>query len=449
MDKIKKFLASDLYTAILFIGACIVVFAGKEVFGTILFALIIALTMAMTDDLIPALQGVLFTVCFAIRCKHSFDEFIKYWYFAIPIAILFFTHFFRFRTKLSKGSCFWAIFAASAATTLGGAGIISAKEYFSPTSIFYVIMLGFGMLLIYCYLCSALKQREEYEFSDRFSKMMASIIPMLSVCLFQEYFSRREEFLEVLGIIPFQWRNNASTLLMLAMPFAFYLSAKFYGWFFAGILSYAAILFSGSRGGMIFGLAELILCIAIMIFIDKKHRKYSVITICICIAGVFLLKETLLDVIDYTIERLFDPGENSIRLGLIPRGIEDFLSNPLFGRGLGYMGNRDIHESAEYTLCWYHCSPIQVIGSFGIAGAAAYGFLVFKRIRLFIKNLTFFNIMVFASYIGIEMMSLVNPGVFAPFPYLFLVTAFFVIIENCNSEKDKSALSKIRKGQNE
>lgn len=447
MDKIKKFLASDLYTAILFVGACIVIFAGKEVIGTLIFALAIALTMALTDDLIPALQGVLFTVCFAIRCKHSFDEFIKYWYLAIPIVILFFTHFFRFRTKLSKGKCFWAIFAASAATSLGGLGTISAKEYFSATSIFYIIMLGFGMLLVYCYLCSALKQREEYEFSERFSKLMSSIIPMLTVCLFQEYFSRRDEFLEVLGVIPFQWRNNASTLLMLAMPFAFYLSAKFYGWFYIGMLSYAAILFSGSRGGMIFGLAELILCFAIMLFIDKKHRLHTVITICICLIGVFLFRKALFDVISYTLERLLDPDENSIRLGLIPRGIEDFLSNPVFGRGLGYMGNRDIHQSAKFTLCWYHCSPIQVIGSFGTVGILAYGYLVFTRIKLLIKNLTFFNIMIFASYIGIEMMSLVNPGVFAPFPYLFLVTAFFVIIEKCNSEKNKSALSLLRKGK--
>lgn len=447
MDKIKKFLASDLYTAILFVGACVVVFTGKEVIGTLLFALAIALTMALTDDLIPALQGVLFTVCFAIRCKHSFDEFIKYWYLAIPIVILFFTHFFRFRVKPSKGKYFWAILAASAATTLGGIGTISAKEYFSATSIFYLIMLGFGMLLIYCYLCSALKQREEYEFSKRFSTLMASIIPMLTVCLFQEYFSRREEFLEVLGVIPFQWRNNASTLLMLAMPFAFYLSTKFYGWFFVGMLSYASILFTGSRGGMIFGLMELILCFTIMLFIDKKHRIHTVITICICLAGVFLFRRALFEAISYTITRLLEPNENSIRIGLISRGIEDFLSNPVFGRGLGYMGNRDVHHSAEFTLCWYHCSPIQVIGSFGAIGAAAYGYLVFTRIKLLIKNLTFFNIMIFASYIGIEMMSLVNPGVFAPFPYLFLVTAFFVIIEKCNSEKDESTLSLLRKGQ--
>ena len=45
------------------------------------------------------------------------------------------------------------------------------------------------------------------------------------------------------------------------------------------------------------------------------------------------------------------------------------------------------------------------------------------------------------------MMSFVNPGIFAPFPYLFLATIYFVIIEGCNNEDDKKALSQLIKGQ--
>ena len=53
----------------------------------------------------------------------------------------------------------------------------------------------------------------------------------------------------------------------------------------------------------------------------------------------------------------------------------------------------------------------------------------------------------FLSYIGLEMMSFVNPGIFVPFPYLFLVTIYFVVMERCNSEKDKQFLGKIVKGE--
>ncbi|MGN0573994.1 MAG: O-antigen ligase family protein [Acutalibacteraceae bacterium] len=449
MEKIRKFLISDWYAAALLAIACAVIFTGSEVFGTMFFALIIGVTMALTEDLMPALEAIMVTVCFAIRCKHSFDDFMELWWLVPPIVILVLFHFIHYRSPLKKGACFYGIAAASVAVTLGGLGKITAREYFNPNSLFYVFMLGFGMLIIYMYMSGALKIRENYVFSDRFAKLMTLVIIMLCLCIFEEYISRLPELHGNFDILPFQWRNNASTLLMLAMPFPFYLSAKKFGWFFIGMLSYTAILFSGSRGGMIFGAIELGICFVVMFIIDKKHRVPIAAITAVCLITAFILRHFLFDMLSYTIERLMNPAENAIRLQLIPRGIEDFKSNPLFGRGLGYMGNNDVHHNAEFTLCWYHCSPIQIIGSFGLLGVAAYGFLIFQRIKVLVKNFTFFNIIIFISYIGLEMMSFVNPGIFAPFPYLFLATTYFVIIERCNDDKDKKALSELIKAKKE
>lgn len=447
MDKIRKFLISDWFTALLIAAAGLIVITGNEIGGTVLFIVLFGIVMVLSDDLLPCLQIIVITTCFAIRCKHSFDDFIKFWWLIPPVAILILSHFFIYRCKFKKGTCFWGILATSAAVTMGGVGIISAKEYFSPISLFYIFMLGFAMLIVYMYMNSALKMRENYEFSDKFAKIMVSIIIMLCICLAEEYISRWSELNGTLDILPFQWRNNGSTMLMLAMPFAFYLSVKKFGWFFVGILAYAAILLTGSRGGMIFGLIELGLCFVVMFILDKRHRPIIASIFVVCLIVAFLLRHFLVDLVSYTISRLLNPEENAIRLQLIPRGIEDFLANPLFGRGIGYMGNNDVHNNAEFTLCWYHCSPIQVIGSFGIAGILAYGFLIFQRIKTLFKNPTFFNITIFLSYIALEMMSFVNPGIFVPFPYLFLVTIYFVIMERCNSNDDKKVLSLIRQGK--
>lgn len=447
MDKIRKFLISDWFTAALLAAACIIVFTGGEIAGTVLFIIIFGVVMALSEDLMPAFQIIVIASCFAIRCKHSYDDFIQFAWMLPPVIILTLSHFFVYRIKLKKGSCFWGIFATSVAVTLGGLGIITAKEYFNPVALFYVFMLGFAMLLLYVYMNSALKIRESYVFSERFAKLMVSIIITLCICLVEEYFSRRGELAGGFDILPFQWRNNASTLLMLAMPFAFYLSAKNFCYFFVGILSYGAILFTGSRGGMIFGLIELGLCFVVMFILDKRHRPYIGAIFGVCLIAAFLLRYLLFDMISYTISRLLNPSENQIRLQLIARGIEDFKSNILFGRGIGYMGNNDVHHNAEFTLCWYHCSPVQIIGSFGIVGIAAYAFLFFARTRILAKNLTFFNIMIYLSYIGLEMMSFVNPGIFAPFPYLFLATIYFVIMERCNNDDDKSVLPRLVRGQ--
>lgn len=446
MEKIRKFFASDIFTAILVIAAGIIVFTGNEIGGTVLFIVILGIVMALCDDFLPSLQIILITTCFAIRCKHSYDDFIKFWWLIPPVAALILSHFFVYKAKFSKGSCFFGILATSVAVTLGGVGIITAKEYFAPVSLFYIFMLGFAMLIIHSYMNSSLKRRDSYAFTDKFAKMMSVVIIVLCICLAEEYLSRLDELGGKFDILPFQWRNNGSTMLMLAMPFAFYLSAKKFGWFFVGMLAYVAIILTGSRGGMIFGLIELGTCFTVMFFLDKRHRPIICTIFFVCLIVAFLLRHYLFDIVSYTIQRLLSPTENAIRLQLIPRGIEDFKSNLLFGRGIGYMGNNDVHNNAEFTLCWYHCSPVQIIGSFGIAGILAYGFLIFLRIKTLFKNPTFFNIMTFVSYIGLEMMSFVNPGIFVPFPYLFLITIYFVVMENCNNDDDKKALSLIRRG---
>lgn len=446
MEKIRRFFSSDWFTAFLIIAAGFIVVTGNEIAGTIIFVVICGLVMALCEDFLPALQVILITTCFAIRCKHSYDDFIRFWWLVPGVAVLILSHFFIYKAKFTRGNCFFGILATSIAVTLGGLGIITAKEYFAPVSLFYIFLLGFAMLIVHMYMNSALKIRDGYVFSERFAKMMAAVIVMICICLAEEYLSRLDELNGTFDILPFQWRNNGSTMLMLAMPFAFYLSAKKFGWFFVGMLAYAAIILTGSRGGMIFGLVELGICFTTMFILDKRHRPIIGAIFFGCLIVAFLMRHFLIDIVSYTIQRLLSPTENAIRLQLIPRGIEDFKSNILFGRGIGYMGNNDVHNNAEFTLCWYHCSPIQIIGSFGITGILAYGYLIYLRIKTLFKNPTFFNIMTFISYIGLEMMSFVNPGIFVPFPYLFLVTMYFVFMEKCNNEDDKKALSLIRRG---
>ncbi|MBR5561990.1 MAG: O-antigen ligase family protein [Clostridia bacterium] len=447
MEKINKFLVSDWFTVLLLVAAVGVVFSGCEIIGTVAFVLIFGITMALTDNWMPLLQIIMFTTCFAIRCKNSFSTFLGYWW-VVPIMVaLVICHFVRFKAHFSGGTCFKGILATSVAVTLGGVGIISAKEYFSYTSLFYIFMLGFGMLIIYSYMSASLEAKDSYSYAEKFSKMMVCVICLLAVCLFEEYFSNRAQFADGFEILPFQWRNNAATMLMLAMPFAFYLSNKDFGLFFIGILDYILILFTGSRGGMLFGILELILCIIVMFILDKRHRPAIAAIVGVSLVVTALTYETWIDTLSYTLLRLIDPNENSIRLQLIPRGIEDFKANPIFGRGIGYMGNRDVHKSADFALCWYHCSPIQIIGSFGITGIAAYGYLIYLRIKTLLKNFTFFNVIMFLSYIGLELMSLVNPGIFAPFPYLFLITLYFVMMEKSNNSEDKKVLPRIMRGE--
>ncbi len=444
-EKIRTFMNSDIYTIVIFILASLAVIFKLEILGTMIFANIIMFSIAVCKNYMPAFQAMMLVICFTIRCKNSFDDFVKIWWLAIPMVLFFVMHFVFYGARLKKGACTMGILATSVAVTLGGLGSISAKEYFSSNSLFYVFLLGFGMLILYLFFTAELNFENPEEIADKFTKAMMLVIFFLCVCIAEEYIDRIDEFLKKPGVLPFQWRNNASTMLMLAMPFPFYFSTRKFRYFTVGMLAFVAIMFTGSRGGLLFGLIELVICITVMFIINRKNRKKLLFVVIGSVIILLLISPLILELLEYTLSRFVTDDQNKIRLGMFKRGIEDFFSNPIFGRGIGYMGNSDIHHNAKFTLCWYHCSPIQVMGSFGIVGILAYGYLVFVRIRLYIRNISFFNTILFLSYIGLELMSLVNPGIFSPFPYLFIATIYFVMMENYGGEDRKEQLKSLLK----
>ena len=124
---------------------------------------------------------------------------------------------------------------------------------------------------------------------------------------------------------------------------------------YIGILDYILILFTGSRGGMLFGIVELIICIVVMFILDKRHRPAIAAIVGVSLVVTCLTYRTWFDTLSYTLLRLIDPDENSIRIQLIGRGIEDFKANPLFGRGIG--GYSRLCESGKQYLTLHPLDP--------------------------------------------------------------------------------------------
>jgi hypothetical protein len=284
--------------------------------------------------------------------------------------------------------------------------------------------------------------------SDKLTDIMV-ITGLFGVFMMISYYIMNIDTVVALrSIIYMQWRNNISTFFMFAMPFAFYKASK-KPWFSAiGFLFYGSILLTGSRGGLLFGGIEFFMCIALLLSYDKRHRlPYIAILIGIALA-VFFYFQDFYSFFGETFDRLImglRGNDKEVRLGLFARAFYDFRSNPVFGTGLTYFGNRDVFHNAKFALCWYHCEPLQIIASFGIVGVVAYVYQALTRLFIMLRRTTVFNVAVTVSYLGVEMMSLVNPGVFCPVPYLFLVTMFVVIVEKCNEKGENEAIEIFRK----
>lgn len=400
--------------------------------GVIILALFIALTLFICDNIIATLPSFMFICCISIKCYNSFNSYIRFWWAAIPIVASVLFHFIVYRRKIQIGKLFIPYMITSVVVTLGGLGKITLKEYFSPSSLYYMFGLGFGMLVVYILFSSYLQVSNKYSLKMRISYIMMAAGILCTFMVFYHCFIWRETMIGEFRILYFQWRNNVSTILMLVLPFPFYVSTRKgkHIYFFLGLFEYAAILLSGSRGGTLFATIEVALCVIVLIYTDKRNRvkNLAVITTltviaCCLIRPAFMFFKPM-------IERFLEG--DGIRTSLIKRAIEDFKSNIILGRGLGYTGNSDIYD-AKSSINWYHSSPFQIIGSFGLAGVFAYGYQFVKRCQLLLSNITHFNLTLFISFIGLTMMSTVNPGEFCPVPYTFLVTMFFVVCEKYNA----------------
>ncbi len=449
IEKIRTLLMSERWMAVLFCIAGVFTtlsayFPDKqiEVIGTIVFAYIVGITICLSDDIMAGLAPFSLASLVAIKCYDSFDVFMGYIWYMVPIVFLLLFHLIAYRKKLTtKGSQFKPILYVSASILLGGIGFISTKEYFAPTSLYHMLGLGFAMLFIYAYFYAHLDVKRNYSLIEHLTKVMVLTGCFASFMVISYYIVNINDVIDRQGLLFLQWRNNCSTILMITIPFAFFWANKKSYATMLGFIFYFALLLTGSRGGMVFGSIEIVMCIVVYMLYDRRRRlAYAII--CACIAFGFLaFMPKITQFLGYTIDRLFTAvneflmGESTeVRVKHYAQGIRDFLEHPVFGTGLGYMGNRDIHASKKFALCWYHCAPIQVAASFGIVGIVAYTYQFIKRNMLIWRKATLFNMTIFLSYVSLEMMSLVNPGVFCPVPYLLFVTLFMVVVEKSDGE---------------
>ncbi|MCL2446347.1 MAG: O-antigen ligase family protein [Oscillospiraceae bacterium] len=431
--------------------AALLVITRADIIGVAVFIPIFSAIAVLSNKLLATAAPFFLTTLLLIQSQHTtaYERFRPlFWVLALPILAmllhlviypprkLIFPPFFRGgkpSQTVGGGRAFWPMLAVSIVIVLGGVGYISAEEYFALTSFAIMLALGFGMLIAYLWLRCAMEESDSDELPRYLTNVMLAIGLLGAFMVFHHYAAW---LLAVPGrsfrLLAFQWRNNVSTFLMMALPFAFYKALRQPAWLAAAAAMFAAMLLSGSRGGLVFGAVTLLLCMIYLLVFDKRRRKIYLGALGVLLVAFVVSLRWLLPFFTPVIDRLLDTirySDDEIRVALYRRGVEDFLRRPIFGTGLGYMGNRDVHVSAPGALCWYHNSIIQIIGSFGAMGILAYGWLYFNRAKIFLQRRSPFHVTLLLSWISVELMSLVNPGVFVPIPYLLLVIIFMVVSE--------------------
>ena len=433
--------------------ALLIVAFRWEVAGTFIFLGAIAVMMIGSDRLSDSWVPLILMTVFLTRCYDSYDVFIRYApFYAAAISTVFF-HVVYYWAKPQIGASFPGLCAVAVAVTVGGAFFISAADYFRPIMLYYVGCLGALMPVLYL----VAKPRVDDEARERFLRglFLAGCLSVFAVAIF--YLRDWRTVAETRRALQFQSANNLVTFLMMTMPTGFYLAKKHRALIAAPAVMYLAILLCNSRSGTLLGSAEFFLLLLFFCFY-RADRFRRVAFVLYMVAGVALCVVFLPRVLPYyaldTVGEYVPPetfwgrvkdlplkvlAYNEARLGLLKRAWHDFCANPLFGTGLGYRGNSDLYDPARGAMNWYHMWGPQILGSLGVLGVLCYGYQLFGRIRLAFTRRDFSAVTLSLCYLGLFLISQVNPGEFCPFPYAVTATLIFLLIEPDGAPQEDAA----------
>lgn len=437
-QKIRPFLHSSRFSALIFLAAACVVAAQAPIVGTAVFALLIAAVLVLSENTALTLLPFSLLCMFVLKEYDSFDRFIKLWWLAIPVipAILF--HLIAFREKPKKGILFYGIIAVAVSVTLGGLSSISAAEYFTAANLYYVAGLGIAMVLMHLLISSKYHDFEGFSIQDHICRVFY-LIGLFGVFMLAHHICIHWTEISQTHQLPYiQWSNNLSTFLMISLPFSFYYTKRNALHAVSTLLIMAAMLLSGSRSPLIFGVAEYVLCVAVFCVIDRKKWYVYAVPLLLCAVVVFIYRTAIFARISELLH-LQNGIENEARYKMALRAWGEFCANPLFGSGLGATGRQDIYNPVKFAMNWYHSAPFQIFGSLGILGIAAYVFQWFTRLKTFCLRRTVFGWTVLLSQGGLFLMSLVNPGFFCPFPYEFFMVILFAVLADYNGKAKETA----------
>ena len=430
LETLRAFFNSYIFYIFEMLLACWFVWLQKEVFGAVVFVGILSLILIVCDDVLPTTLPFLLLCTFTTNCYDSFDTFMAYAIYApIPVVCLLF-HFVVYKKPYKSGESLTGICLVSFAILLGGMGRFSLMEY--AKGAYYVLGLSVGMIVAYLLMKSQFAPYRPYDERARFSVIM-TLEGLLCVAMIAMGYWR---YFHGGNLLPDTYplgfsRNNISTMLMFAMPFPLYLGIKRRGFEIFTPLLYAAICLTTSRGGLIFGTVEFVACCAFWIFDVRKHlARFFRFLFCVAALTAIALScgGIILDVIR---DRLLadDVVTNDARWRMIWEGIANFEKSPMVGTGI-------LDNSIYYgefrkagTMAWYHMMIPQIIGSMGAVGIFGYSAQFFGRAKLIFKKMDFWSLCLGVSYLGILLMSQVNPGEFCPLPFELLTVLLFILQE--------------------
>lgn len=450
--KVTPFFYSDVYLALLAVFVYVSWVTNQPVIGLLAISLFGTIALLATPDLAPTMPLLIMACC--IFATDNIASYLIYITALIPLILAVVFHLIYYPPVLTLGKMFLPQVAISVALLVAGCTSIDSESY--SATLGYVLLLGVLILVVYVVYGSYYRKNAHIKNSTYFAKTMLYF--GLLMCLqIVTYYIRNGIGIDNLnqGWINLGWGidNNVATLLLITAPMCFYLSfaegkkqsdnfKKKFGWLYcvAGLIQYATIVLTFSRGGIVFAVLTAPFVLGFTIA-KSKNKLNCIIPLCIAIVGVLAFYVVFFDKINGYVKDMFAnivSGDSlagwANRDKLYLEACECFRNHPLFGAGIGYRG--DNFEISAVGFYWFHSTFFQVIGSMGLVGLAAYAYFYAVRYKIIgakVKK-NAFSLFALIALIGFELYSMIDTGTFIPVPIMALVMLLNLIVERENTE---------------
>lgn len=431
-ERIHIFLNSRTASLVYTLLACLSVSLSLQHYAIPLFILWIYFILLMEKNVLNMFLPMTLLCGFAIRTSGESLVLLDHLWLAVPLVIVIVLHFVIHGRRPSKGRMLLPQLAISAALLLGGLFTISKEDYFKPDALYYVLVLGLGMIIFYLWFHNDTVENPYFDCKEK----LMECLWLLGVFCAYSILDQAVRLWLVSGVPfgPYLWSNDICELMLFCIPAAFYYARKNYFQVFVGIFFYAVMVFTNSISAIFSGGVLLICCLVYLCAFHKEKRRVTLLLlgmIGVCAAAMIVaVWERFGGFFDFFM------NEENGRAALIAEAWRNFLSAPIFGVGIGATGEV---AATFMTINWTHNFIFQILGSMGIFGVAAYGYQLFVRVKMILWNRDPFGMACALSYLGLFVISMFQPGEFCPMPYAAMAVLIFTVLENCGEQPKENA----------
>lgn len=420
-----------VYTAL----ACLFAAFSIEHYATPLFVIWLMLVLIFEKNFLNAFLIFILVCGNVLRTLGEISANLSHVWLALPIVVGIILAFVLHGRLLRPSRLFVSHLAVSAALLLGGVGVISPANYFKVDALYYVLVLGLGMTILYYWFRCGVASNAHYDCRERLMESLYCVGVYCAFCMLQQALRM---YLSVgTPIQSYLWANDIADMMLFAIPAVFYFARKRYWQILIAFVFAGTILFSNSISALSVAFALLVFGFIYLIVYRREQRWLSATLLSLLVLGgafVFILYA----VRSGGILALIKAQENG-RFTLLREAWQNFLSAPVFGVGLGQPG----HLTDFFMgINWTHNLIFQVLGSTGIVGALAFGYQAFERCRILFRKRNAFHMACLVIYLGLLLISMMQPGEFSPLPYAMMTVMIFVVLEVSDEEECKRSDAK-------